>query len=293
VNLRRFRIRRDVLVAGATEVVSHDMVVAAMYSAVTELGLDLLLPHGDGIGRVYGPPGTLDPYLLTEIWFGEDTVRVDCAVPVLVPEDRLEQVLELCLGLNTQGRVAFALGTRGTPIASHNIRLVAAATDLAYLCQGALEVTWERAAAAEELFRAVVEGADAESVLRSIDFESNPQLFNALPINRVAGAAAEGVEWRGLLEQSPPLDDDVVVPDGHTESEWRAAAVAIQLCAAGTELVDDVCAGPLLFHADGVVECYGCAQPGLVLHLDGCIGPCAAGKYLGHGHRCERCGRAE
>ena len=275
------------------ELVPLDEIGRALQAAVSELGLHLLA-QGNGIVRIYGPPGTLDPYLLTEIWFGDGMFRVECAVPVLVPEARLDQVLELCLGLNTQGRVAFALGRRGTPIACHTLRLIAGPAGIATgLVSTALRITWEKASAAERLFRAVAAGDDPGSVLGSIG-PHNDELFRALPITPRPRpfAGPQGTQWTGVLDQAQPWPAGVPVPEGHSTAEFRATTVVFPRLSDNTGPITGGCAGPLLFHADGVVECYGCEVPAGRAHLRGSTVSCSEGLYLGRGHRCERCRQA-
>jgi hypothetical protein len=275
---------------GAAELLSAYEVAVALQSAVDELGLRLLVQEDEGVTRIYGPPGVFDPFVLTEVWTGDGIMRVECAVPVLVPEERLEEVLELCLGLNRQGRVAFALGRRGTPIACMTVRLTLGASQhAASLCRNSLKMNWQRCDAAEEHFRAVVEGAEAASVLKAI--AEDPSLSDALPLMPRPGpaAGAVGAEWQGLLDHAPQLPDDAPVPDEYTESEFRAAAWALQLSLPNKGLFGNACGGPLLVHADAVVECYGCSEPALTGHLYGCVAFCDDGIHLGRGHRCDRC----
>ena len=266
-------------------------VAEAVAWAVGELELFSLMQE-DGVVRVWGEPGKHDPFLLTELWLRDGLMLVDCGVPVLVPGDRLEQTLELCLGLNTQARVAFVVGRRGTPKVCATVRLTAGMPGqlAGDLCLAHIKFVVQRAAAAEDLFRAVAEGADAASVLRLIDRDEARELFDALPITRRPGAddGPQSTEWPGALDLAPARPKGIPVPAGQTEPEARATFLVFTRFVDSDDPVIPGCAGPLLIHADGVVECYGCEQP-WAPHIAGSTIGCSEGLYLGSGHRCFRC----
>jgi hypothetical protein len=265
-----------------------DPVHLALASAARRLGLDLVDQGEDGPIRIFGPPGRFDAFYVTEIWCGGEASRIECGVPMLIPEDRLEQALELCLGLNTQGRVAFGIGRRGTPVACHNVRTVGNLSHLADAIEGAIGVTLDRASAARNLFSAVVDGVDAATVLGGVDPDTNRELFELLPLARFP-LSSVGTEWEGVLNLAPPLPADEILAEDQTESDWRVAAL-VRRDAPDTDEISNACAGPVLIHEDGRVECYGCLRPDLVPHLKGSTVLCKEGMHLGDGHRCDRCG---
>jgi len=49
------------------------------------------------------------------------------------------------------------------------------------------------------------------------------------------------------------------------------------------------CSGPVVVHADGVTECYGCSHPLERFHPGGTSLSCSPGTRFGVGHSCERC----
>jgi hypothetical protein len=111
-------------------------------------GLKLVIAER-GPARVFGPPGTLDSFRLTEVWFAAGRFDVECVVPIVVPRDRLDQALELAAELSTQGRAGFAIGKRATPLACTTARLVIGYRDVApTLCSLALEMAFEKAGVA-------------------------------------------------------------------------------------------------------------------------------------------------
>jgi len=71
----------------------------------------------------------------------------------------------------------------------------------------------------------------------------------------------------------------------------QAEALALARVATLSESHSDAepCAGPLVSHADGVVECYGCTNPLHRVHGRGTTASCGPGRRLGEGHHCKRC----
>ena len=294
----------------------------AVWSSLEARGLRWVVPEDDGGVRVTGPPGAFDPFLATELWFSPGVLRAECAVPVLVPEARVEPVLELCVRLSSQGRVAFALGPRYTPICCMTVRLLAGPPGVAAdTVQASLGLLWERAAAAEALFFAVAAGADPREVVewhladdagslygryRAAGAESQ-ELFDAdiaalpgpqpesrlddLPLPPAAPADSELVGTRWEWERDAPATwPDLEVPPGYTLLEYRGTFMALSRSVGVDGIgIIDACPGPVVIHADGVVECFGCTEPESV-HVGGCTNACHEDLYLGRGHRCERCG---
>ena len=266
--------------------------------------------------RVSGQPGAFDPFMPTELWFSPGALRVECAVPVLVPEERVEPVLELCLALSSQVRVAFAFGSHYTPIACMTVRLLAGPQGVAAMTvEASLGILWERAAAAEPLFRAVAGGDDPREVVEAFLADDageslyaryraagdrSRELLDAslaaspgsvrfgplddLPIKSKAPAERElvGTRWEWERDGPPTLRGDIEVPSGYTVPEYRGTLMALSRAGQGG------CPGPVMIHADGVVECFGCTEPAGA-HLGGCTVACKEDLYLGRGHRCERC----
>lgn len=75
---------------------------------------------------------------------------------------------------------------------------------------------------------------------------------------------------------------------GHLD-EAEALARHQELLEAQAEAGLPLCCGPVVFHADGVVECFGCTEPMTRIHGGGLSGSCGPYRELGVGHRCDRC----
>jgi hypothetical protein len=181
-------------------------VIDAFEAAVDSLGLKLAFPSAEGPARVFGSPGTLPSLHVMEAWLRTGSGSVECGVPVLIPEDRLTPVLELCAGLNAQGRVGFSIGLRQTPVAGIRIRLVVGNRPNANaLCIAAIESAWEKSDASSTLFRNVVDGADPAEVLAGITQEDDEELFGALPLPTAYADRPHGIEWRGVLDGAEPV----------------------------------------------------------------------------------------
>jgi len=267
-----------------------DRVMRSAGAALKERGLTWFVQPEDGPIRVFGPPGAFDPYLLTEVWAGEGFLRAECSVPVVVPTGHVGRTLELCALLNGQGRVGFALGRRGTPIATVTVQLPAALDDIAQpLCDYGFNILWHYASCAEPLFAAVAAGAEFASVLgeAATGGPAGPAEF---PIQHRPSESPRGTSWPGALDGAPKPP---AVPEGYTEAELQGLFAAIRHAAPShsemAEGIINACGGPTLIHADGVVECFGCTDPGGNPHLEKCTVSCAPGVYLGEGHLCPRC----
>jgi hypothetical protein len=55
------------------------------------------------------------------------------------------------------------------------------------------------------------------------------------------------------------------------------------------DLTRPVCAGPIVTHSDGTIECYGCRTPLERFHGNGATRSCTPGRSFGNGRRCDRC----
>jgi hypothetical protein len=96
-----------------------------------------------------------------------------------------------------------------------------------------------------------------------------------------------GSRWN-VLDPSREWPAGFLPPDGYTAAEWGATFATLGRLVSGEGIVD-ACPGPVLIHADGLVECYGCADPARNPHLGGITVACAPGLRLGRGHLCNRC----
>jgi hypothetical protein len=262
-----------------------DRVAAALQPALDERGLWLLADDGANAVRVHGGPGRLDPMLLTDVSLGDDWLTFSCSLPVPIAAERIEAVVELCLWLSGDGRVAFAVDRAQRPMARISVLLLAACAEQAQTLIGvALEVLWARAALFEPTFQRVAAGDAADQALAHLDPEQVP-----IPRRPWSEQEREGSRWN-VLDASRELPAGFLPPDGYTTAEWGATFATLGKLVSGEGVVD-ACTGPVLIHADGLVECYGCAEPSRNPHLGGITVACAPGLRLGRGHLCDRCER--
>jgi hypothetical protein len=175
------------------------------------------------------------------------------------------------------------------------VHLPAALDDVAQpLCKHGFNILWHYASCAEPLLAAVAGGAELASVLGAAA-TGGPAGPGEFPIQHRPSESPRGTIWEGALDGIPELPSTFPVPEhrGYTDAERQGLFAAIRQADPSrmkrAEGVIDACAGPTLIHADGVVECFNCTDPGGNPHLEGCTVSCAAGKYLGVGHLCERC----
>jgi hypothetical protein len=269
-----------------------DLVGAAVKSVLSN-GLTYTIQDDPPAIRVAGLPGHFDPFFPTWMWFGDGNMRVECAIPVLVPLDRRVEVLELCLLLNRQARVGFTLDSRDTPLVCASCDLLAHESAVAAdRCGQTLQLLWQRATATEKVFRQVAKGASAhEAAAHLFSADQQQRDPRGFLLSTREGVPLPGSRWNGLLD-GIEMPAGVSAPDGYTAAEMLALFTVFgRLTAGGETGMLDACPGPLLIHADGVVECFGCTDPGQVSHhLSGSTVECRDRIYLGPGHRCERCG---
>ena len=120
----------------------------------------------------------------------------------------------------------------------------------------------------------------------------------ATPETVLAGTpAAESLPFSGAprtrasLIQRPPFatENPAAQPTDLEMTELEEAAFGAYLLLQNTLDGSPVCAGPVLIHADGTIECYACSQPTTHLHPGGTSMSCAAGYTFGPGYLCGRC----
>ena len=242
--------------AGEPETLATLGVESVLEAALARFGL-VAVAYGDGVRkRVWGKPGNLDPYAITDVFLDDGAFVFDALVPVAVPVERRAAAVELCLLLSSVGRIAFTLDDQGYPRARLPFRLVGevAAETAVEIVAGTLEVLGGRCPAAELAFRAVAKGTDPVSALAQVPRER-------LPVPRLP--------W-----SEPPLTP------GRTSTAARFST---------SPGLQDCCPGPLVAHVDGLVECRACREPDTHEHLSDATAECSAEFRFANGHECERC----
>jgi hypothetical protein len=129
-----------------------------------------------------------------DFWFLIDVRRVvagkvglDCLLPLVMPTDRVDAALDLCLWLSSEGRIRYSLN-RLRPCASVEVTLLATFADRAAGMVGAaLDLLWERAVAYEQAFRGVAAGASVEAAVAALEDKSFGDVIRDQPWLSVRG----------------------------------------------------------------------------------------------------------
>ena len=152
-----------------------------------------------------------------------------------------------------------------------------------------LGALWDRASWYENAFHEVAGGVSPREALAAIDEDSTAG--HLIPMPPWFGGDPVGTSWdvlAGLPADFEQALDGLAVPDGYTKAEYAATLATIPRLQMRLGLTD-ACVGPVLIHADGVVECYGCTDPNEGTHLSGTSVACDLLMRLGQGHVCPRC----
>ena len=101
----------------------------------------------------------------------------------------------------------------------------------------------------------------------------------------VCFCSSEPTAW--ITSQTMLLTETVTAVEAHALA--RVHTQVKRMTGHGTTVptFEQTCIGPLVFHADGVVECYACHAPADFMHLS--TVSCQPGRRLGHGDTCARC----
>jgi len=275
---------------------SVDQIGTALLAAVADAGCWLAIDDERHNARVCGPPGSLDPRLLTDVWFADGVVEIECRLRLIVAEERQAEALQLALWLTAcDGRIAYLIDTGGTPFLRACVYLTEESREIAAeMILGGLGTVMERAQFADGLFRRDAATADIASAIMQ-ESEAQARLPWTDEARPWSSSTPAGTRWSRIDELSPELPAGFEAPGGYTSSEFRSmmavfkASVDANLDPKDKGGLLEGCAGPVLIHADGVVECYGCDQPPDIPHIGGTTVSCASGLLLGHGHTCDRC----
>jgi len=214
---------------------------------------------------------------------GAASVSAETELPILLPERRHGLAAEICCAVNrhlTGG--ALSITTIGRPAVTSK-RMISEAEDIA-VRQFTELVLWNRAVARSlfGVFIRVAEGVDAADILAEAScppLSISPRAAAVLPLDD-----SPGEEHRRLAAAA--LRGSPGVTELEIDGLARLDALGTRKDAASYQL----CAGPLVLHADGVAECYGCERPLEHNHLSGASGQCRPGRAFGIGHTCSRCG---
>jgi len=265
-----------------TEEDTAEVVLAVM----KDRGISLLRTEGD-VFRLVGNSSVLDFWMPPSVEIGGTTATLSCILPIPVGEGQLPDLMELCLWLTARSRVRFAVD-HARPFGAIDAQLGLLSTlDAQDVVRGSLETLYERMAGYASAFHEIANGGNAESALGHVDIE----LLNYLRPRPWSNDPPSAARWPSLNEQSMPLPAPDEVREGYTPEEFRATLLLLDQLSGlheGTG-VQRSCAGPIMIHADGVVECFGCSDPATTPHLEGTTIACEWWRQVGRGHVCDRC----
>jgi hypothetical protein len=234
----------------------------------------------DGRIRLAGLVPDGPPSLVTDLLVLPGSLNLETRLPLRVgPNDRGRARL-LCTSLTADTGGVFSLDPDQAPVL-YNRHLVfapaaKAATTIAH------DVRAHRALAvhALNLFSDLNGQATSDVLAHRPDRHGGPGRATRLDLSRLPDA--DPAELARAKELSPITDAEAhALARVHTQLDARTDHRTT------VPTFEQLCAGPLVFHADGVVECYGCDAPTDYIHLS--TVSCQPGRQLGYGETCARC----
>lgn len=235
--------------------------------------------------RLAGGTVDLRPAVVTDLTVDPGSLKLDTTIPVFVPVSRRAEANRLCGTLNALLGGPISITQYGAPGLSSKIILLGPESHAAGLIVDGVRSDRGFAEGFVGLFLQIAEGASA------VDVAHNAGLDRDLPAHAPVPVAAQ----LDFTEAPEPIEEYLEEARALriTEAEALAFAHHQALIIAIYEAHGDdapFCPGPLLFHADGVAECWNCEQPEATIHPSGCTASCRKARRLGKGHSCERCG---
>lgn len=233
--------------------------------------------------------GTIDALAqyVTDLTVGPGMANAHTRMPVLVGAGRRIEAARLGAAMN--GVVpggTFWIDATGTPGATVCMALSAPESSAAAGIVHAVHRSRALARLAHPHLARVAAGQTAAQVLE--DDPDGTAFLDALSIavtgtpfalaGSPAPTAAQVAEAAFALADSGGRRAEVEALARHQALIYAQAAAGLPLCS-----------GPVVFHADGVVECFGCTDPLSRIHGGGLTGSCGPYRQLGAGHSCERC----
>lgn len=224
------------------------------------------------------------PPVMTSLIQAPGNATAESEIPVLLPVERRALAAQVCAALNRHlSGGAVSISTIGRPAVTSK-RNLSVDEDAAIRQYTALVLrNREIARSMMGLFKGVAEGGEAADILAAASCpppSTTPRRAAQLPL---ADEPAPGAEHQATA--SANVEGHSWVTPQEVESLARLNALAVRLNARKLP----ICPGPLVLHADGVAECYGCDQPMERFHPSAAGGSCVSGRFFGAGHRCARC----
>jgi hypothetical protein len=223
--------------------------------------------------------------LVTDVCVPRGNLILHTHLPLRVPPERLPAARTLCSVLAAGSVGICSLEPDGAPIIYFKTLL------FEHEGEGAAAVVVDairdhRGKIMRAIFPAftrVAEGEDVRSIAKQLGGE------HLLPLTSYYHAAL--FDRAAMPEPRPDLRQEWFerIADAHgTDDEALGLAALWELNSA---LPNDapLCAGPVLVHSDGTLECYGCMTPNVHRHPAGTSASCEPAYRPGVGHGCDRC----
>lgn len=223
------------------------------------------------------------PALLTAVLVVPDPVNaltVRTHLPILVDKSAAREIATFCIGINAAVRDGMlSIDAGGTPQVTSKALLPTEQRAAAALI---IDTVTRNRALADTLdlpLLAIGRGQTAAEVL------ANTHAANLLPLTTPPRTPAVFD-----LTQTPPPPAEfmnhpnlAVLPRAEVDTLGRFETQQNE------DLHRPVCAGPIVIHSDGAIECYGCRTPPERFHGNGATRSCTPGRTFGNGHQCDRC----
>ena len=216
--------------------------------------------------------------LVTDLRVYPGAASIDTRLNFLVPAAYRHQAALLCSSINASGITVVSLDPDGAPVVFSRLFLAAPTEVAAATIVDAIRVHRRHATMISPVFIHAARGEPAASIAAEMGLPEPIPLTAPVPVAPVLD-----------LSQTPELSDWLRSQrrPNLTGIEWDALCRFQRL---NLERPDrEPCADPLMTHADGTVECYGCPSPEARFHPEGCTVSCWPERRIGIGHLCGRC----
>jgi hypothetical protein len=209
-----------------------------------------------------------------------NTLSVRTRLPIQIPVQQADTVARFCVAVNAGLRhgVLF-VAADGAPEATTKTIVPASETAAAAVIVATVKRNRGISAFLTQLLATLMRGETVERLLADSDsadtipFSGEPRRSGLLDLSSIPAPPDEYVS-QPAFENMPRPEVDAL---GKFETQQNA------------QPHKPVCSGPVVVHADGVSECYGCTQPLERFHPGGTSLSCSPGTRFGIGHSCERC----
>jgi hypothetical protein len=209
-----------------------------------------------------------------------NTLSVRTRLPLQIPAQQADTVASFCVAVNAglqHGVLSVAAG--GAAEAATKTILPASDTAAAAVIVATVKRNRGLSAFLTPLLATLMRGETVERLLAdsnsadTIPFSGAPKASAVLDLSSVPAPHDEYMS-QPAFENMPRPEVDAL---GRFETQQDA------------QPHKPTCSGPVVVHADGVTECYGCAHPLERFHPGGTSLSCSSGTRFGVGYSCERC----